>query len=461
MTSKRKPKRKKRSSGEVTPDREQKQTKIVRYLHSQEIGEINIEEENFSISSKMSDIPGIMESPKESTTNITDTVTSPTQTLKEIIRDMNHKLGALKTIHDDINDLRNDMKQIMEAVKFSEAQLSEACIKVKDLSDENVILKTQIGTLNHQNSLMLERVIEQENYSRRENIVISGLAENRGENCLFVVQELFTHVGFEHIFIQRCHRIGARRQQGGRDMIVRLLHYPDKMMILRSRSKFPRGVYVNEDFSAETNRRINVLRPVYKEAKKIDSTTSMHKDKLYFKNKEYSLKNIRSINLDTSKLSEKHTKDVFAFAGRFSPLSNHYPQPIEIDNLTYASSEHYYQHQKCLSSGDQKAAAAVLLAAEPEDAMAAGFAVKQTPEWTKEEGIRIMEKAIRAKFNCEHMKAKLKLTGTRQLVEATRNKLWGIGQPFTSPNVLQPGTYSGQNFLGKLLMKLRDDLLKS
>ena len=308
---------------------------------------------------------------------------------------------------------------------------------------------------------MLERVVEQENYSRRENIVISGLAENRGENCLFVVQEFFTHIGFEHIFIQRCHRKGARRQEGGRDMIVRLLHYPEKMMILRSRARYPRGVYINEDFSAETNRKINVLRPVFKEAKRIDSTTSMHKDKVYFKNKEYSVKNIKSINLDTSKLSEKHTKDVFAFAGRFSPLSNHYPQPIEVDSLTYASSEHYYQHQKCLSSGDQKAAAAVLLAAEPEDAMAAGSAVNQTPEWTKDEGLKIMEKAIRAKFNCEHMKAKLKLTGTRHLVEATRNKLWGIGQPFTSPNVLQPETYSGQNLLGKLLMKLRDDLLKS
>ena len=115
---------------------------------------------------------------------------------------------------------------------------------------------------------------------------------------------------------------------------------------------------------------------------------------------------------------------------------------------------------KCLSSGDLNTAAAVLLASEPEDAMAAGASVRQTPEWTEKQGIKIMEKALRAKFKPEHMQAKLRLTEKRQLVEATRNRLWGIGQPFTSPNVLQPGSYGGQNLLGKLLMKLRDELLQ-
>ena len=90
--------------------------------------------------------------------------------------------------------------------------------------------------------------------------------------------------------------------------------------------------------------------------------------------------------------------------------------------------------------------------------MAAGSAVRQTPEWTRKEGMIIMEKALRAKFNPAPMKAKLQLTGKRLLVEASWNKLWGIGQPFTSPNVLQPSTYTGQNLLGTLLMKLRDEL---
>ena len=54
----------------------------------------------------------------------------------------------------------------------------------------------------------------------------------------------------------------------------------------------------------------------------------MVKDKIIFKNKEYSVKNIKTMNIDTSKLSEKTDKVTIAFAGRFTPLSNLYLEPI-------------------------------------------------------------------------------------------------------------------------------------
>ena len=392
-------------------------------------------------------------------TDMPDTEVTPSkQKLKDVIRDMHHKLDSLNGIWADITSIKNDVAQLIASVNYTEDQLSDACKKIEIIKKENTILKNEATTQSHQNSLMMERIVAMDDYSRRENIVITGINESRGENCMFMVQDLFQHMGFEHIFLQRCHRVGPRRQGNNRDMLVRLLHFPDKIMIHSSRSKFPKGIYINDDYSMETKRKINILRPVHREAKKIDSTSTLFKDKLYFKNKEYTVKNIRSINLDTEKLSQKSSKDVMAFAGRFSPLSNHYPCPVDVDGMSYASSEHCYQHQKCTASGNHVAAAAVLLTTEPEDAMAAGSSVRQTPEWTQKEGMMIMEKALRAKFSPQHMKAKLRLTGKRQLAEATWNKLWGIGQPFTSPNVLQPATYSGQNLLGSLLMKLRDEI---
>ena len=76
-------------------------------------------------------------------------------------------------------------------------------------------------------------------------------------------------------------------------------------------------------------------------------------------------------------MSEKENKHAVAFAGGFSPLSNLHPHPIEIDDKQYQSSEHYFQCQKCLSSGNMEAAGAVMLAAHPEDAMAAGNVVNK------------------------------------------------------------------------------------
>jgi len=459
MPSKRKGKRKQRNSGDVTPDQNHKQAKISDYTISQCDIELDIEE--VVAEDLFSDISSNCETrtmPDDTSTMLEAETSPPKKMLKDLIQDMNQKLNALDVIQTDITSIKKDLESIIAAVKFSEEQLAEAKKRIASISGENTTLKSTVGALNLQNNILLERLITQEDYSRRENVVISGIKEKRGENCMIEIQELFSYVGFPHIFLQRCHRIGPKRQDRDRDILVRLLHYPDKVMISSSRSKFPKGIYINDDFAAETKRKINTLRPVYKEAKKIDNATTMFKDKLYFKNKEYTVKNIRSINLDTEKVSQKSTNNVIAFAGRYSPLSNLYPTTLEVDGLTYTSSEHCYQHKKCIAAGNTSAAAAVLLSVEPEDAMVAGSTVKPSQEWIQKEGLGIMKQALKAKFHPQHMKAKLTACGKRLIVEATRSRIWGIGQPFTSPNVLQPDTYNGQNLLGTLLMELRDEL---
>ena len=111
-----------------------------------------------------------------------------------------------------------------------------------------------------------------------------------------------------------------------------------------------------------------------------------------------------------------------------------------------------------MNTGNTEAAAAVLLAKQPEDAMAAGRSVRQTTEWTLREGRAIMKKVLKCKFSTEAMKKKLKSTGNRLLAEATRHSCWGISQPFTSHNVLNPDTHRGHNLLGTILMEIRSEL---
>ena len=111
-----------------------------------------------------------------------------------------------------------------------------------------------------------------------------------------------------------------------------------------------------------------------------------------------------------------------------------------------------------MSAGNTEAAAAVLLTKQPEDAMAAGRCVRQATDWTMKEGKAIMKKVLQIKFSSGTMKTKLMSTGKRLLVEATRHPCWGIGQPFTSHNVLNPETHKGHSLLGNLLMEIREEL---
>ena len=158
------------------------------------------------------------------------------------------------------------------------------------------------------------------------------------------------------------------------------------------------------------------------------------------------------------KVSEKTDNATIGFASRYRPFSNLHPANIEIEGATYPSTEPFYQYRKCLSTGDHEAAAEVLLAQEPEDAMAAGSRVRQTEHWYKKEGKQIMKVAVRAKFSKDFLRKKLIATGLSVLVESTRNTVWGTGIPFTSNDALNPKAFFGQNLQGVVLMEVRQEL---
>ena len=376
----------------------------------------------------------------------------------DIISDIQSKLECLLLIQKDVTSLKESIKDIVVSVQFTESRLMEAIDTIRHLNVENDSLQSSLKMISLQNKLLAQKINNMEDYSRRENILISGIHEERNENCFHIVNDILMHLSGENISIQRCHRVGMRKEGRIRDIIVRFHNVQDKMLILQRRWSLGKGVYINEDFSAETKRRINVLRPVFKEAKKIDSNSKMIKDKIIFRNKEYTVKNIRTINIVTSKLSEKTDKVTIAFAGRFSPLSNLYPQPIEIDGKLYSSTEHFYQLHKCLSAGNLDVAAEVLMAEEPEDAMAAGAKVQRPLTWTIKEGKQLMKKAAKEKLQSKKMQKILRETGKAVIVESTRNPLWGTGIPFNSCDALSPKSFTGRNIMGTVLMELRDEL---
>ena len=70
-----------------------------------------------------------------------------------------------------------------------------------------------------------------------------------------------------------------------------------------------------------------------------------------------------------------------------------------------------------------------------------------------------MTKAFTAKFNQDrYAQQYLKDTGDYVLAEASTNKIWGIGKRLNDKNIAQKDTWTGQNLLGTILMKIRDNL---
>jgi ribA/ribD-fused uncharacterized protein len=137
------------------------------------------------------------------------------------------------------------------------------------------------------------------------------------------------------------------------------------------------------------------------------------------------------------------------FEGEYAFLSNFYHSPFTHDGITYPTNEHFFQAYKTLDIAEKKAIAA---AETPGQAKRMGRNVKLRSDWERIKS-SVMELGLRLKFT-EHPDLRQALidTAPAQLVEGTtwHDRTWGV--------CMCPRCGGrGENRLGQLLMKLRDE----
>lgn len=149
-----------------------------------------------------------------------------------------------------------------------------------------------------------------------------------------------------------------------------------------------------------------------------------------------------------TKESNQTGKRVIKFHGHSKQFSNFYPAPIEIDGLSWPTTEHYFQAQKF--TAHKAYMEEIRQAQHPSTAKKLGSTrkIRLRSDWERVKD-DVMYKALVAKFT-QHPKLGqfLKETGDAILIEHTiSDKYWADG-----------GDGSGKNMLGLLLMKVRSEL---
>lgn len=136
-----------------------------------------------------------------------------------------------------------------------------------------------------------------------------------------------------------------------------------------------------------------------------------------------------------------------SFRGEYDFLSNMYDCRIitDIDGRTYwfSNVEAAFQANKCPEH------AADYVGLSGIEAKRLSKRLPKRSDWN-EVSLGIMEQLLRIKFSTPKLKEKLLLTGSLELVERNTwgDTFWGVCYG------------AGENHLGKLLMKIREDLLK-
>lgn len=128
-------------------------------------------------------------------------------------------------------------------------------------------------------------------------------------------------------------------------------------------------------------------------------------------------------------------------------LSNFTPVNIFYGGIHYPSTEHAYQASKCAEALDKLVIASM---PTPGKAKRAGRDIKIRDDWD-EIKLQVMEDLQRLKYQDPELRERLLETDTLYIEETNTwgDTFWGVCKGV------------GQNHLGKILMKIRDELKES
>lgn len=158
----------------------------------------------------------------------------------------------------------------------------------------------------------------------------------------------------------------------------------------------------------------------------------------------------KMLHSDVYKMMVDLSKTVIdEFRGEYFFLSNFYERPMTFGGVAYENSEAAFQAQKCMTEEEKRGFSEL----SPAQAKNKGRSVKLRADW-EDVKVGIMEDVVRAKFEGnEDLKEKLLATGDAELREGNswNDLFWGV--------CLKTG--KGKNHLGKILMKIREELRRS
>ncbi|WP_338864628.1 NADAR family protein [Myxococcus stipitatus] len=145
-----------------------------------------------------------------------------------------------------------------------------------------------------------------------------------------------------------------------------------------------------------------------------------------------------------------------------SPFSQFHRVAFVVDGVRYNCAEQFMMAGKARLFGDAEVLNEILAAKTPPAQKALGRKVRgfDVATWERERE-RIVYAGNRAKFT-QHaalLEVLLATQGT-ELVEASpMDRIWGVGLKMEDPRIQDPSKWRGLNLLGKVLTRLREDLL--
>ncbi|KAI8517432.1 hypothetical protein Bbelb_060130 [Branchiostoma belcheri] len=199
-----------------------------------------------------------------------------------------------------IDSLVREVQELKSSLQFSQQEVDSLKAKQNEVQQEvnalSLTVEDHVNNPQPQGTPDLEKKIDYlENQSRRNNIVIDGVADDSketwAESEVKVRNILTKHLQLDSktIEIERAHRNGPFKKEASRprQIVAKLLRYKDKQVILsRARTNLKNTpIFVNEDYSELVRKRRAELLPEMKAARLRGDYAVISFDRLIIKKK--------------------------------------------------------------------------------------------------------------------------------------------------------------------------------
>ena len=417
---------------------------------------------------------------------LVEDITNAFSKVTKIIDGVNESFAACtQEIKNSISEAKNDILVSVVAVeKLADAAKLQADTNAFDLME----LKKKFDKLHREfccqtkeNNSFKEQSVKQELYSRRDNLVFTGIPDRQDEtdsqsktslHQFFENNLKLTSVASKNIQFVRCHRLGAFKAGSRRPMIARFVHFNDRQSIWMACQHLKGQPYsISEDFPRRISFRRRLLYPIFREAKKSGryQSVALRQDELYINNQRYTVDNLHLLpdHINPRKMSYRSNDSTYVVGGlygEYNLLSNWSRTEFLYNDYRYYNVEQCFQHLKALQCQDKKTAFEILCASDPREAKVLGRSITMTTQQRKTwEAKRedLMKRIVKAKVN-QNSKVKdaLLSTGKKRLGESgVHDPVYTIGMKLTNPRVLMAVEWNAKgNIMGRILEKIRNEL---
>ena len=391
------------------------------------------------------------------------------------IKDTNAKMDT------NMNSAINNMNQAVTKLIESNQVFLEQKNTIHVLQTENKILSTRVHRLENEHSKLKSKISQMENKTLECSLIIKGIPETIGES----EQDLINAVHWEisntmigesershydqarKMDIRKCKRIGKFNQERSRPLSVEFLSRQDCTYILTNRSWLREGVYVEREYSIETERKRKLLRPIVRASKYITGLKGkvhLKDDTVVVRGKPFTTKTLHKLpeELNVFNITSCSNDTTLGFFGELNPLSNFHSTSFVYNDTHYSSSEQLIQHQKALYFGDHQSATRIITSENPGDCKAIGTDIENfnKDHWDSV-AKDICKPGIRQKFKqlSALMDVLINCTQNKKIVECASDSVWGTGVALGKPDCLNRNSWINEEggILGEILTEIRDE----